>query len=74
MRNLDILFVHPNAAKEVYQGLSKGLSAIEPPIWAALLANHVRSKGYHNIAILDCEAEGLTAFESAKKIEDFNPK
>ena len=74
MSNLDILFVHPNAAKEVYQGLSKGLSAIEPPIWAALLANHVRSKGYHNIAILDCEAEGLNAFESAKKIEDFNPK
>ena len=55
---LDILFVHPNASKKIYQGLSKNHSAIEPPIWAAMLANHARVKGFGAI-ILDCEAEGL---------------
>ena len=43
---IDILFVHPNASEKIYQGLSKNNSAIEPPIWAAMLANSVRSKGF----------------------------
>ena len=38
-KRLDILFIHPNGSKKVYQDLSKDHSAIEPPIWAAMLAN-----------------------------------
>jgi len=70
---LDILFVHPNASEKIYQGLSKKNSAIEPPIWAAMLANHCR---VHNFGaqILDCEAEVLGWEESAKIINDINPK
>ena len=49
---LDILFVHPNGSKKIYQDLSKNHSAIEPPIWAAMLANHCRSKGF-GVQILD---------------------
>jgi len=56
---LDILFVHPNASATIYQGLSNQHSAIEPPIWAAMLANSVRSAGY-STAILDAEAFGWT--------------
>ena len=55
MRKLDVLFVHPNGAPIIYQKLSKEYSAIEPPIWAALLANNAREKGY-SANILDCEA------------------
>jgi len=73
MSNLDVLFVHPNASKKIYQDLSKDFSAVEPPIWAALLANHVRAKGY-SAAILDCEAEHLTAEESAKKVDEYKSK
>ena len=40
--NLDILFIHPNASKKIYQDLSSDHSAIEPPIWAGMLANSVR--------------------------------
>ena len=69
-----ILFVHPNASKKIYQGLSTNLSAIEPPIWAALLANHMRAKGYHDVSILDCEAENLSPEEVANRIEDFDAK
>ena len=73
MRKLDVLFVHPNASKKVYQDLSTDLSAIEPPIWAALLANHVISKGY-SAKILDCEAELLSPEASARAINDIGAK
>ena len=70
---LDILFVHPNASEKIYQGLSKKHSAIEPPIWAAMLANHCRVKNF-GTQILDCEAEMLSWEESAKTINDINPR
>ena len=67
MRQLDILFVHPSAKEPrymVYQELEKEDAAIEPPIWAAMLANHCRSRGF-GAQILDCEAERLSIAESA---------
>ena len=70
---LDILFVHPNASEKIYQGLSKKHSAIEPPIWAAMLANHCRVNNF-GVQILDCEAEMLSWEESAKTINDINPR
>ena len=71
--SLDILFIHPNASKKIYQGLSNEHSAIEPPIWAGMLANHCRSKKY-NVKILDCEAERLDYISSAKEINNYNPR
>ena len=73
MNQLDVLFIHPNASRKIYQGLSKDYSAIEPPIWAALLANYARNKGY-SVKILDCEANNLDASASAKKISEYNPR
>lgn len=70
---LDILLVHPNASSAIYQDLSKSASAIEPPIWAGMLANHVRNLG-HECAILDCEALGLNYQESVKKIIEYKVK
>ena len=70
---IDILFVHPNASNIIYQDLSKYAAAIEPPIWAAMLANHVRLKK-KKTEILDCEAEKLNYEQSAKKILDFKTK
>ena len=72
-RQLDVLFVHTNASKKIYQDLSESHSAIEPPIWAALLANHVRSRGF-GAAILDCEAERYTEKESVDSIVDIGAK
>jgi radical SAM superfamily enzyme YgiQ (UPF0313 family) len=73
MKNLDILFVHPNASDIIYQDLSKNHSAIEPPIWAAMLANHVRTRNF-STEILDCEAERLSWIEAANVIKDFNAR
>lgn len=73
MKKLDILFVHPNASKKVYQDLSKDFSAIEPPIWAGMLASHCLKHNY-SADILDCEALGLNEAQAAKQINSVNPR
>ena len=70
---LDILFIHPNASKKIYQGLSNEHSAIEPPIWAGMLANHCRNKNF-NVQILDCEVEGIDYLNAAKEISSLKPR
>ncbi len=72
-KKLDIIFVQPNGAGKIYQSLSQDHSAIETPIWAAMLANRCRSLGY-GVVILDCEAERLSTTESAKQIKDANAR
>lgn len=73
MRKLDALFVHPSAAEKVYQALADKHSGIEPPIWAAMLANHCRSRGF-GVNILDTEAERITPEQAAEIIVDIDPK
>ncbi len=73
MRKLDVLFVHPNGAPIIYQKLSKEYSAIEPPIWAALLAQNARKNGY-STRVLDCEAMRIDAAQSAEAISLYDPR
>lgn len=70
---IDILFVHPNASKKIYQGLADNHSAIEPPIWAAMLANSVRAAGF-SCEILDAEAERLDYVSAAKRAVEYNAR
>lgn len=70
---LDIVLVHPNASQKIYQDLSKSFSAIEPPIWVAMMATFLEKKGF-SVSILDCEALQLTVEESYKKIKSLDPK
>jgi hypothetical protein len=70
---IDILFVHPNASSKIYQGLASKNAAIEPPIWAAMLANSVRAQG-NSVAILDTEAEQLNYIESVKRIKEYKAR
>ncbi len=73
MKQLDILFIHPNASERIYQELSKEYSAIEPPIWAGMLTSHCLKKGFH-ADIIDCEALRLNDSAAAKQISTMNPK
>ena len=73
MKQLDILFIHPNAAEKIYQELSKEYSAIEPPIWAGMLLSHSLKKGW-NAEILDCEALQLIEQEAVSQISKLNPR
>lgn len=73
MKQLDVLFVHPNAAKRIYQDLAANFSAIETPIWAGMLASHCRVKGF-DVNILDCEALHLNDEEAVVEIKKLNPR
>lgn len=70
---LDILFIHANGAPVIYQDLHKEHSAIETPIWVAMLTQACRVKGY-DVALLDCEAERLTTDQSVEEIINHEAK
>lgn len=55
---LDLLLINPGGRASGYQGLGVELAAVEPPIWAGLLATNARKHGY-SVRILDAEAEEL---------------
>ncbi|HUC92004.1 MAG TPA: radical SAM protein [Paenibacillus sp.] len=73
MRNMDALIINPSARTHIYQGLSNNLAAVEPPIWAALIANYLRAKQF-GVGLIDAEAEGLTVAETAKRAGDAGAK
>lgn len=73
MKQPDILFVHPNASRKIYQDLSKDFAAIEPPIWAGMLATHCGKKGFR-ADILDCEALHLDDAQAVARIREVNPR
>jgi anaerobic magnesium-protoporphyrin IX monomethyl ester cyclase len=69
---LDLVLVHPGTRMQVYQSLGSTLAAIEPPVWASLLATFVRKRGF-SVQILDAEAENLAPEQTAKRIEEMDP-
>lgn len=69
---LDLLLVNAPSRKGAYGSLSH-LSAIEPPVWAGLIATYCRNKGW-TVQILDAEAEGLTVEQTVNKCVDAYPR
>jgi len=66
----DILFIKPGSQKQLYGSLSDyDLTAIEPPLWAAILGGHLRGLGYA-VEILDAESESLTWDQAAAEAVD----
>ena len=70
---LDILFINPNSSGKVYQDLSRDYSAIEPPIWAAMLTRHCLLKGF-GADILDCDALRLSEEQAVAEIVAARPR
>ena len=73
MTKKDIVLISPPARLEVYQGLSGELAAIEPPVWAGLIAGFLRDKGL-NAAIVDSEASGFNHKQAAEAVASYDPK
>lgn len=73
MSQLDVLLVNPPSRLEIYQSLAGELAAVEPPVWAGLIAEFARRNGL-SAAILDAEAAGLTHEEAASRISDMRPR
>ena len=70
---LDLLLVQPGNRMQVYQKLGRGLTAVEPPVWAGLLATFARARG-DSVDILDAEALELTPDETAARIAERAPR
>jgi radical SAM superfamily enzyme YgiQ (UPF0313 family) len=70
---LDLLLIKPGSQQELYGELSGAcLTAIEPPLWAGLLATFVRNYDC-SVKILDAEVEKLNADQVVDRIIDTNP-
>ena len=73
MAKTDILLVKPGSQKQLYGKLSDyKLTAIEPPLWGAILASYLRKLGY-SVVLYDAEAEGWGYNVTAEKIKDVDP-
>lgn len=69
----DLVVVNPGGRATVYQSLGASLAAIEPPVWAGLIATFVRRRGF-STAIVDAEAEGLEAGAAAERALALRPR
>ena len=72
-RALDLLLINPGSRLQVYQSLGNELAAIEPPVWAGMMASFIRRRGY-SVAIVDAEAEHLSPPQVADRVEDLEPR
>lgn len=73
IKKVDIILIKPGSQKELYGSLSDDyLTAIEPPLWAGLIATFLRKKSY-KVEIIDIEAEKLSYTEVADRITKLNP-
>ena len=70
---LDLLLVHPGNRHLIYQALGEKTSAVTTPIWCGMIAHEARAAGL-SVAILDAEAEDLTAWETANRVAEMRPR
>ena len=66
----DILFIIPNNAAVTNQSLENRYAALEPPTWALILAESVRSKSFTQ-AITNRLAEQISDADVAKRFQSF---
>ena len=70
---IDCCFLIVDNAKRSYQKLSDKYSAIEPPTWALLLSESIRSIGFKP-SIIDANAEKLTKEQIYSRLNEISPR
>lgn len=68
----ELLLINPGGRLDIYQTLASEFAAIEPPIWAGLIATYMRNLG-HSVDILDANAEDLSPEEVAARVAQSPP-
>lgn len=68
----DLLLINPGSRTQIYQSLGSSIAAIENPIWAGLIAEFIRRRGF-SVQILDANADELTPNQTADLIVDADP-
>ena len=69
---LDLLLVNPGSRSQIYQSLGSALTAIEPPVWAGLMATFIRNRGF-SVDILDSDAEDTDPEKTADRVVEISP-
>jgi radical SAM superfamily enzyme YgiQ (UPF0313 family) len=70
MATPDILLIKPGSQRQIYGELSGfKLTAIEPPLWAAIIAGQLRGMGY-GVEVLDAEVDNLSYEQTARHAVD----
>ncbi len=73
MKNqIDLLLINPGNPDKIFQSLGAELSAIEPPVWAGLMATFVGNHGF-SVGIIDSNAEDMAPREVAKRVFETRP-
>ncbi|MBN2189567.1 MAG: cobalamin-dependent protein [Chitinispirillaceae bacterium] len=73
MKKIDCVLLKPGSQKKIYGALSDfKLTGIEPPLWGAILAGHLRELGF-SIVLMDAEAEEWSYEETARNAGEANP-
>jgi radical SAM superfamily enzyme YgiQ (UPF0313 family) len=70
---MDLVIVHPGAAREIYGTLGDSLVACEPPLWARLIAGYIRDRGF-SVSIIDAEALKLPPVFVAHDVLRMQPR
>jgi anaerobic magnesium-protoporphyrin IX monomethyl ester cyclase len=70
---VDLVLVNPGGRHRVFQALGASLAAVEPPIWAGLMATFVRRHGYR-VAVVDANAEDLGPDDAADQVLAMAPR
>lgn len=68
---VDVVIINPNE-RAGYQGLDE-LRAIQPPVWAGMLATHLRSDG-KDVQIIDANARHLADDAIIQQVLDIHPR
>lgn len=69
----DLVIIHPGAAHGIYGALADEVTAIEPPLWARLIAGYVLDRGFQ-VRIIDAEADRKSPTEIALDIFARSPR
>lgn len=72
MPRTDLVLINPGTKRDIYQSLHSELTAIEPPVWAGLLATFIEKKKF-SVRIVDANAENLLPEETAARALSFKP-
>lgn len=70
--DVDLLLINPGNRLQIYQSLGSELTAVEPPVWAGLMASFMQTKGFR-VEIIDANAENLLPDDVAKRANEINP-
>ncbi len=71
-KSLDLVLINPANRKQIYQSLASTMSAIEPPVWAGLMATFARNQGF-SVQIIDACADNLSPEETADRVAELDP-